>query len=134
MTFDEQRMKNKILRKIEREINQSFLTYFSYAWRENLNEMLTTESKYSKLVNWINKEIEHKMSTANLFSPADKTEDYKTDFYNTFRDLLSDVALLIYLREILLDERTTTQMRENVEYTIEKVFGTKYSEYLEDYV
>lgn len=134
MTFDEQRMKNKILRKIEREINNSFLTYFSYAWRENLNEMLTVESKYSKLVNWINKEIEDKMSIANLLSPADKTEDYKTDFYRTFRELLSDIAFLIYLREILLDERTTTQMRANIEYTIEKVFGIKYSEYLEDYV
>lgn len=134
MEFDEQRMKNKILRKIEREINNSFFTYFSYAWRENLNEMLTTESKYSKLVQWINKEIKDKMSTANLLSPADKTEGYKTEFYKNFRELLSDIAFLIYLREILLDERTTTQMRENVEYTIEKVFGTKYSEYLEDYI
>lgn len=134
MAFDEQRMKNKILRKIEREINNSFITYFSYAWRENLNEMLTTESKYSKLVNWLNKEIESKMSTANCFSPADKTEDYTNDFYRIFRELLSDISFMIYLREILLDERTTTQMRENIEYTIEKVFGTHYSEYLEDYV
>lgn len=134
MPIDEEVMKRKILRKIENELNKSFITYFSYAWREKVDEMLTTESKYSKLVDWINKEIEEKMSTANVFSPADKNIDYTNDYFRTFRELLSDVALLIYFRELLLDSKSTTGMRENLEYAIEKVFNVHYSEYLEDYV
>lgn len=134
MQFDEQQFMRKVLRKIERELNGSFIQYFSYAWREKVNEMLTTESKYSKLVDWLNKEIENRLSTANIFSPADRTEDYKTEFYHTFREQLSDISFMVYLRELLLYEKSTTQMRENIEYTICKVFGTKYSEYLEDYI
>lgn len=134
MQFDEQQFMRKVLRKIERELNGSFIQYFSYAWREKVNEMLTTESKYSKLVDWLNKEIENRLSTVYIFSPADRTEDYKTEFYRTFREQLSDISFMIYLRELLLNEKSTTQMRENIEYTICKVFGTKYSEYLEDYI
>ena len=134
MPIDEEVMKRKILRKIENELNKSFITYFSYAWREKVDEMLTTESKYSKLVSWINKEIEEKMSTANVFSPADKNVDYTNDYFRTFRELLNDTALLIYFRELLLDSKSTTEMRGNIEYAIEKVFHVHYSEYLEDYV
>lgn len=134
MQFDEQQFMCKVLRKIERELNGSFIQYFSYAWREKVNEMLTTESKYSKLVDWLNKEIESRLSMVNIFSPADRMEDYKTEFYRTFREQLSDISFMIYLRELLLDEKSTTQMRENIEYTICKVFGTKYSEYLKDYI
>lgn len=134
MSFDEEVMKRKILRKIENELNKSFITYFSYAWREKVDEMLTTESKYSKLVDWINKEIEEKMSTANIFSPADKTEQHTNDFFKTFKDLSSDIFMLIYFRELLLDNRTTTKMRENIEYAIWKVFNVHYSEFLKVYV
>lgn len=134
MKYDEQAVKAKILRKIEREINNSFGEYFSYAWRENLNEMLENESRFARLVEWINEEIEQKMSTANIFSPADKTEQYTNDFFKTFKDLSSDIFMLIYFRELLLDNRTTTKMRENIEYAIGKVFNVHYSEFLKVYV
>ncbi len=98
--------------------------------------MLEQESKYSKLVDWIDREIKDKMTTANFFSPADmdKVGDYTNNFFETFREQLSDIAMLTYFRELLLDDRTTTKMRENIEYSIGKVFGIHYDEYLKDYV
>jgi uncharacterized membrane protein YebE (DUF533 family) len=126
-------IKSKILRKIENELNKSFIEYFSYAWRENLDEMLTTESKYSKLVQWLNNEIEKRVSVMNCFSPADY-DDYTSEFYKAFREQLSDISFMIYLRELLLDSKTTRKMRENIENTIEKVFNVKYSEQLKDYI
>lgn len=134
MNFDEQQFMRKVLRKIEKELNNSFIQYFSYGWREKISEILTTETKYSKLIERINKEIEDKISMANVFCPADKTEDYTNDFFRNYMDAMRDFAVLIHLRELLLDERTTTQMRENIEYTIEKVFGIKYNKFFEDYV
>ena len=135
-TEAEKALKNKILKRIRQEINNSFGHYFSYAWREAIGEMLEQESKYSKLVDWIDREIKDKMTTANFFSPADmdKIGDYTNDFFETFREQLSDVATLTYFREVLLDDRTTTKMRENIEYSIGKVFGVHYDEYLKDYV
>ena len=135
-TEAEKALKNRILKRIRQEINNSFGHYFSYAWREAIGEMLEQESKYSKLVDWIDREIKDKMTTANCFSFSDMiTEnDCKNTFFETFREQLSDIAMLTYFREVLLDDRTTTKMRENIEYSIGKVFGVHYDEYLKDYV
>ena len=48
--------------------------YFGYAWREKINEILSNESKYARLVEWINERIDFNREVIDLFNPADRTE------------------------------------------------------------
>ena len=125
---------DRILKVIEKELKKGFIEYFSYAWREKINEsLLEEESKYSRLVEWISSEIEQRVSIVNVFCPADKNENYTNNYFSTYMDQMKELAVLIHFRELLLDKRTTTQMRENIEYTVEKVFGVHYNDYLKIY-
>lgn len=128
------RLADKILKAIRSNLNNGFCDYFSYAWREKIGEMLTTESKYTKLVQWLEKEIEQELSMVNIFCPADRTDDYTNGFFKTYMEHMQGLAVKIHARELLLDSRTTTQMRENIEYTICKVYNVHYSDFLNDYV
>lgn len=128
------RLVNKILKAIRNKLNDSFCEYFSYAWRDKVDEMLAEESRYTKLVEWLDKEIRQKLSLVNMFCPADRTEDYKNSFFQTYMEQMKDIAVMTHFRELLLDNRTTTQMRENIEYTICKVYKIHYSEFLNDYI
>lgn len=131
---DRDRVANKILTAIRNKLNDGFVEYFSYAWREKVNEMLTEESRYTKLVQWLDKEIEQTLSIVNVFCPADKTESYTNKFFQTYLEQMKNFAVMIHFRELLLDEKTTTKMRENLEYTVCRLYGIHYSEFLNDYV
>ena len=132
----ENKLKENILKKLRKEISDSFGNFFFYAWDEKLSQMLEKESRYAKLVDWINNEIDNKIGLSNLFSPAtmEKVANYSSNFFNTFKDNIGDVAILIYFRELLLDDRSSTKIRRNIEYAIEKLFDVHYSEYLKSYV
>lgn len=130
-------LEENILKAIKDELNKGNNEFFSYAWREKLNELgdfLEEESKYAKLVNWINKRIDLLNSTKNIFCPADKSEKTSVSMVNTYLRFMQDMAVLIHCREILLDNRTTTKMRDNIEYTLCKLFKIRYSKHLGEYV
>ena len=65
---------------IEREIRKNDGIYFSYAWREKLGEFLEEESRYAKLVNWLNEQLELYGGTINTFSPADWSEEFEESY------------------------------------------------------
>lgn len=119
---------------IEREIRKNDGIYFSYSWREKLGEFLEEESRYAKLVNWLNREIELSESVINVFAPADRTKDYTKGKLATYMEQIQKLAILIHSRELLLDSRTTREMRENIEYTLGKLYGIHYSEEFGDYI
>ena len=126
-----------IINAVEKEIGKSKDEYFSYAWREKLGELgefLAEESKYSQLVKWIDKELEQCNSLKNIFSPADKDEKTTRAMVNTYLELMQKLAVLVHCRELLLDSRSTTKMRENIEYTICKLYRVHYSEQLKEYI
>ncbi len=129
-----ERLEEKIVKSIRNKLNDGFCEYFSYAWREKVDEMLKEESRYSKLVKWLDKEIEETVSLINVFCPADRSEDYTNDYFRTYKELMQNLAIMIHCRELLLDERTTTKMRENIEYTVCKLFNIHFSEFLNNYV
>lgn len=110
------------------------MEFFGYAWRENIRNMLSKEDKYSKLIDWINKEIETHKNNMNIFNPADKVIGYTNEFFKNYETACKNIAMLLNFKEVLLDSKCTTKMRENIEYTICKVFNIKYSELLNDYV
>lgn len=123
-----------LIKAIEKQYAKSRDTYFSYAWREKVDEWLDNESRYARLVDWINERIEDKQTTIDVFSPADKGEWYTNDYFKSYRSACEEIAMLIHLKWLLLDNRCTIKMRENIEYTICKVFNVHYNEMLKCYV
>ena len=86
------------------------------------------------MVNWLNREIELSESVINVFAPADRTKDYTKGNLATYMEQIQKLAILIHSRELLLDSRTTREMRENIEYTLGKLYGIHYSEEFGDYI
>jgi hypothetical protein len=123
-----------LYKSIKKEFAKHEKAYFEYAWREKIGEMLESESKYEKLVEWIDKELDFTSSIVGVFSPADRNEKTTIAMVNTYRNLMEKIAILIHCRELLLDRRSTTKMRENIEYTLCKFYNIKYSEELKIYV
>ena len=120
-----------VLSQVFQKTNQVF---FSYAWREKLEEIMIEEKRYGHLVEWLNREIELCESVINVFAPADRTKDYQKGNLVTYMEQIQKLAILIHSRELLLDSRTTKEMRENIEYTLGKLYGIHYNEELESYV
>lgn len=128
---------NAIMKAIQKEVGQSNEILFSYAWREKLGEIgnfLMQESRYVKLVEWIDKELEMEKKTIAVFCPCDKDENYTNSYFNTYLKAIQKVGVLTHLRELLLASRSTTTMRDNIEYTLCKIYNIKYSEELKDYI
>ena len=115
------------IQKIFEENNQVF---FDYAWRENVEEFLSRESKYNQLVQWINERIEMEFGFINVFNPADKDEKYSKRTMKEYLSACQNAAVLMNAREIILDKKCTTKMRENWEYTLCKLFNLRYSKSL----
>ncbi len=125
---------NDLYEALSKSLRKNNQTFFSYAWREQIENMIATESKYSRLVEWIDREIELSGELLNVFSPADKTEDYTKGYLANYLEQIQKYAVLVHCKDLLLDSRTTTQMRENIEYTLGKLYGIHYSNELEIYV
>lgn len=124
----------KIVRLLEKQFIKNNEIFFSYAWRENLNEYLTEESQYVILVQWIDKEIEKNQDIINAFNPADKFDGYTKGFFNTYKDACANIAMLLNMRNILFNTSTTKEMRKNIEDTICKIWNVKYDSNLKIYI
>lgn len=123
-----------LLNAIRNEFRKHQTVYFEYAWREKIGEFLEAESKYERLVDWINKELELWGETANVFNPADRNENTTLAMVNKYQEIMGKIAVLVHCKELLLDSRTTTKMRDNIEYTLCKLYKIHYSEELKCYV
>lgn len=123
----------KLLNAIKNEFRKHDNTYFEYAWREKIGDMLETESKYEKLVEWIDEQLDFCCETVGVFSPADRNEKTTMQNVNTYRTFMEKIAILVHCREMLLDSRSTTKMRENIEYTLCKLYKISYDKELNLY-
>ena len=126
-------MIDKILNSIEKELQKNNKAFFSYAWRENIINFIECESKYEALLKWINSTIYTQTIGINVFNPADKTDTYTNEYFKNYMESLKNFAFLVNMRDILCDQRTTTQMRDNIEYTICKVYNIHYNKELNEY-
>jgi hypothetical protein len=66
--------------------------------------------------------------------PAHRQDGYTRGHLTTYLTAIQKLAVLVHFRELLLDGRTTEQMRENIAYTLEKLYNIWYSEHLKEYV
>lgn len=105
-------------------------TFFGYAWREKLGEFLEEESRYAKLVEWLNKEIGRRGDMINVLSPANWSNEFETGYIEN----LKEFAVMVHTRDLLLDNRTTMEMRERIEKMLCNHYGIHYNEELESYV
>lgn len=130
-------MGEELLKAIQEVIQNGNDEFFGYAWREKLDEMgefLKEESKYARLVDWIDKEIAQLNSVKNVFCPADRNENTTQSMVCTYLSLIQKLAVLVHCKELLLDKRCTTKMRKSIEYTLCKLYKIKYVEKLNAYI
>lgn len=124
----------KLLSDIEQFMKRNNMEYFSYAWHENIVNMLDNESKYNKLIDWIDKQLYDYSDQINIFNPADKTLQYTNENFKTFQNACTNIAMLLNFKTTLLDDKCTTEMRENLEYTICKLYKIQYNKNLNEYL
>lgn len=108
--------------------------FFSYSWRENICNFLESESRYEKLVKWIDSTLNSERITINIFNPSDKTEEYTVAYFKNYKESCANIAMLLNFKSILLDTRTNTTMRKNIETSICKLFNIKYSDLMKEYI
>lgn len=124
----------ELIEAIEKEFLKSRNEYFNYAWREKLDGIIADENKYCALLDWICNKVYASQSVIDAFSPADRTQQYTNSFFGIYADACRDVAMLLHLKGIIKDVRCTTEMRDNVEYVICKIYGVHYNKELGIYV
>ena len=127
--FEEEKMTNRILRAIEEELRHNNRHYFSYVWREKIKNELKADSKYQKLLDWINNEIFLNLSIVNVINPAEGV----TECWDNYCMKMGKIAALIHMREILLFQTCTDEMRGNIEKDLCKNMGIRYWEQAGDY-
>lgn len=119
---------------LRKEFGERIGEFLSMEFRSVAGEFLNTASRYSKLVDWCDNEIRNANTVIDTLSPVDKDNSYTTATANLWREQLHYVAELVYFRELLLDNRTTTKQRADIEYFLCKIYGIHYNESLCDYV
>lgn len=123
-----------LIKLLEKQYIKNNKEFFSYAWRENLTNYFEEDSKYQALVEWIDAELKSAQDLQNMFNPADKTEDYINSFFDTFKEASMNLAILLNFKHLLLHTNTTTTMRDNIEYSICKIYNIKYNKELNSYI
>ena len=83
-----------LLENIEKFMIDNNKVFFSYAWRENVNNLLSSEYRYSKLIDWINKEIATQKNNMNIFNPADKVIGYTNEYFKNYETACKNIAML----------------------------------------
>jgi hypothetical protein len=118
----------KIQDFMEKEFLKNNLDFFSYAWRENVLNFMEKESKFSYLIKWVNERLSLEFMLINTQNPADRDENYTIKNIKTYMDSCKNVGILLNLKFILMDDKSTTKMREDVEHTICKLYNLYYKD------
>lgn len=124
----------KLIRVIEKKFNKSNETFFAYSWREKIENILKDESRYSRLVDWINEKIDFDLIYVNTFNPADKNEKYSKSDFKVYLEACQNIAMLINLKWIMLNKNSSIEMRDNIEYAICSHFKIHYNKELNKYL
>ena len=123
-------METRILRAIEEVMTQNNRHYFSYIWREKVKNELKADSKYQKLLDWINAEINISLSLINVINPAEGELEY----WDLYKTAMGKIAVLVHLREILLYQTCTDEMRASIERCFCEKMKIRYWEPLGEYL
>lgn len=124
----------KLIAVLSDEFKKIGEQFSEFLWKEKLGEMIETQRRFVRLVEWIDREIEVSGLSIDISAPMNKDKDYTKGDMAAYLDGIQRFAVLVHSRELLLDDRTNGEQRRNIEYTLEKLYGVHYDEYLECYV
>lgn len=125
---------NELTQMLSQHIGREQAEFYAQAIHKEQGTYLEETSRFARLVEWIDNEIRNAGIVINDFSPADKTDTYNTAQYKLWDEHVSLIGKLLVFRAFLVDSRSTTQQRRNIEYTACKIFGIHYNEDLGVYV
>lgn len=125
---------DELKRVLSQHLGRENAAFFAQAIHDKQGEYLEETSRFSRLIEWIDNEIRIAGIVINTFSPADKHDTYTTADFKLWREHLHIISEMLFFREILVDARTTTAQRRNIEYTACKLYGIHYNEDLGGYV
>lgn len=126
---------DKILKVIEKELSESNAVYLKTLCKEKLGSFLEETSRFTKLVKWIDKERDLLKISISLFTPAWRDgQEYKKSYFNNYMNALKDWAFLTAMKDLLVSDGTSNNDRNNIEYTLCKIYNIHYSEQLKIYV
>lgn len=124
----------KLIAVLSDEFKKIGEQFSEFLWKEKLGEMIETQRRFVRLIEWIDREIEVSGLSIDISAPMNKDKNYTKGDMAAYLDGIQRFAVLVHSRELLLDDRTSGEQRKNIEYTLEKLYGVHYDEYLEDYV
>lgn len=116
----------KIQDYMEKEFLKNNLVFFSYAWRENVLNFMKKESKFSYLIDWINERLKIEFIIINTQNPSDRDKNYMIKNIKDYIESCKNAGILLNLKFILMDDKSTTTMRENVEHTVCELYNLHY--------
>ena len=115
----------KFYNTLKSELHKISVAFFDYAWDANITEWLQTESRYTKLVEWLKSETESRRKyLAVLF----------TDNFEQYKQHLAEFAILLQCYDIILDPKCTIAIRTDLEQKICNMCNISYSDFLNAYV
>lgn len=123
-----------LLKAIEESLKKSGEGFSAFLWRENIGEALESQKRFTRLVEWINQELEISGCVACIDAPMNRESEYTKGKLADYLEAVQKLSVLVHCRELLQDERTSKEQRENIEYTLGKLYGVHYNEYLDSYV
>lgn len=103
-------------------------------WTEAVVKAAEKQNRWGKLIAWIDRRLDDLAIVTNVMTPANRDEDYKKRDLDDWLENMKDIAVLTSCELILLDDKATEVQRDNVEYTLRRLFGVEWSENFNDYV
>lgn len=131
------KLTDKITSSIRQTLEKSTIRYFGAAWQRHIKCILMDESRYARLLEWINNELAQDAITVCIFNPAalaDDKEFYTKEVFEMYKTALLNQSLLIHARETILHDECTEQQRETVEKMVCKIFNIHYCKMLDCYM
>ena len=119
---------------IEKRLKKEGNLFLPSLWTDAVVKAAQKQNRWGKLLAWIDRRLDDLAIVTNVMTPANRDGDYKKRDLDGWTENLQDIAVLTSCELILLDDKATEGQRENVEYTLEKLFGVEWSENFNDYV
>ena len=123
----------KLIEILKKEFRKNNQVFYEDAWKDRIETGIKLNGKYDKLLEWLNGEIELLGETVNVFSPLE-SKSHTKKHANTYLNFIQNIGVLIHCKELLLEPKLTEKERENIEYTVCKLFNIHYNEKLGIYV
>jgi len=124
----------RLLIALEEEFKKNGEEFKAFLWQDGLGKTLESQKRFVKLKNWVRRRIEIESLSFSINAPMKRTEEYTNGNFEDYLESIQSFGVLLHCLQLLEDRQTSEEQRKNIEYTLERLYGVKYDEMLEDYV